>query len=132
MDSSTTSTRAVRPGRHDISLADANTSLRTLSDAAHYVRPLLCKGPDAAPFESARPKLTQTDTYIQNLTHATSSSAVVKVDTTVGPGSIPDASTGRFSVRLHSKKQYETGLFVFDVQHTPYGCATWPALWLTE
>ncbi|KAL2152442.1 hypothetical protein VTH82DRAFT_5626 [Thermothelomyces myriococcoides] len=67
-----------------------------------------------------------------NLTWATSSTALIRVDTTVGPGSQPDASTGRFSVRLESKAQYGPGLFLFDVKHTPYGCATWPALWLTD
>ncbi|KAH6626879.1 glycoside hydrolase family 16 protein [Chaetomium sp. MPI-SDFR-AT-0129] len=67
-----------------------------------------------------------------NLTHASESSAIIRVDTTVGPGSDPDASTGRFSVRLESKTQYGPGLFLFDVKHTPYGCATWPALWLTD
>ncbi|EOO01541.1 putative glycoside hydrolase family 16 protein [Phaeoacremonium minimum UCRPA7] len=67
-----------------------------------------------------------------NLTYASSSTAVVKVDTSVGNTSTPDASTGRYSVRVHSKTQYNSGLFIFDVKHTPYGCATWPALWLTD
>jgi len=57
---------------------------------------------------------------------------MLKVDTSVGPSSKPDASTGRFSVRLESKKQYNRGLFLFDVKHSPYGCATWPALWLVD
>jgi hypothetical protein len=35
-------------------------------------------------------------------------------------------------VRLESKTQYGPGLFLFDVKHAPYGCATWPALWLAE
>lgn len=69
---------------------------------------------------------------LQNLTTATSTSAVVRVDTSVGPSSSPDASTGRFSVRLESKVQYNNGLFLFDIKHTPYGCGTWPALWLVE
>ncbi|PHH82555.1 hypothetical protein CDD82_5575 [Ophiocordyceps australis] len=89
-----------------------------------------------------------------NLTYATPSTAIVRVDTSLdprsipdastgstafervdpglGPQSIPDASTGRFSVRLESKKQYNGGLFVFDVKHTPYACGAWPALWLTD
>ncbi|KAK4250711.1 glycoside hydrolase [Corynascus novoguineensis] len=67
-----------------------------------------------------------------NLTYATASTALIRVDTTVGPDSDPDASTGRFSVRLESKTQYGPGLFLFDVKHTPYGCGTWPALWLTD
>ncbi|KAJ4302159.1 hypothetical protein N0V88_002295 [Collariella sp. IMI 366227] len=69
---------------------------------------------------------------MSNLTYATPSTAIIRVDTTVGPGSVPDASTGRFSVRLESKTQYGPGLFLFDVKHTPYGCGTWPALWLTD
>ncbi|KAI9709097.1 MAG: hypothetical protein M1820_003543 [Bogoriella megaspora] len=62
-----------------------------------------------------------------NLTYASSSSATLKVDTaytnTVG---------GRNSVRVSSKKQYNSGLFIFDVIHSPYGCGTWPALWLVD
>ena len=69
---------------------------------------------------------------LQNLTYATSDSAVLKVDTSVGPSDTPNASTGRFSVRVESKNTYNDGLFIFDVKHTPYGCGTWPALWLTD
>ncbi|KAJ5885505.1 hypothetical protein N7495_010015 [Penicillium taxi] len=61
-----------------------------------------------------------------NLTHATNTSAILRVDSTavvVG---------GRNSVRIESKSTYDTGLFVFDIIHTPYGCGTWPALWLTD
>jgi len=32
--------------------------------------------------------------------------------------------------RLISRKLYRGGLFVFDVEHSPYGCSVWPALWL--
>jgi len=67
-----------------------------------------------------------------NLTYASASTAVVRVDTSVTNETQPNASTGRFSVRLQSKTQYTDGLFLFDVKHTPLGCATWPALWLTD
>ncbi|EPE33256.1 Concanavalin A-like lectins/glucanase [Glarea lozoyensis ATCC 20868] len=68
-----------------------------------------------------------------NLTYASTSSAVLRVDTSVNSSSVPNASTGRFSVRITSKKQYGTNnLFIFDVKHTPTGCATWPALWLSD
>lgn len=60
-------------------------------------------------------------------TLSTGSSVILKVDT-----SDKNATTGRRSVRITSKKQYNTGLFIFDVLHSPYGCATWPALWLTD
>lgn len=42
------------------------------------------------------------------------------------------ASSGRQSVRIESKRQYNTGLFIFDILHTPYACGLWPALWLTD
>ncbi|TEY40801.1 hypothetical protein BOTCAL_0420g00070 [Botryotinia calthae] len=67
-----------------------------------------------------------------NLTYASSSSAIVRVDTSVTADSNPNASTGRFSVRIESKTQYTDGLFIFDIVHTPIGCATWPALWLSD
>lgn len=67
-----------------------------------------------------------------NLTYASSSSATLRVDTSVGPEDVPNASTGRFSVRVTSKKTYNKGLFLFDIRHSPYGCGTWPALWLTD
>jgi len=34
------------------------------------------------------------------------------------------------SLRLISRKLFKGGLFIFDVEHAPYGCAVWPALWL--
>ncbi|KAJ5123932.1 Concanavalin A-like lectin/glucanase subgroup [Penicillium bovifimosum] len=64
-----------------------------------------------------------------NLTYATETSAVLKVDTKYN-GS--EAANGRQSVRITSKKTYADGLFIFDIIHTPYGCGTWPALWLTD
>lgn len=41
-------------------------------------------------------------------------------------------ATSRNSVRVTSKNQYNKGLFIFDVIHTPYGCGTWPALWFSD
>ena len=62
-----------------------------------------------------------------NLTYATDTSAILRVDSFT-----PKAVAGRNSVRIESKPTYDTGLFVFDIIHTPYGCGTWPALWLTD
>jgi hypothetical protein len=68
-----------------------------------------------------------------NLTYASSSSAILRVDTSVTNETVPNASTGRFSVRITSKTQYGLdNLFIFDVKHTPTGCATWPALWMSD
>ncbi|KAF2105752.1 putative endo-1,3(4)-beta-glucanase [Lophiotrema nucula] len=64
----------------------------------------------------------------QNLTSTTSTNtAILRVDT-----SDTNATTGRKSVRITSKQTYSTGLFIFDIVHSPYGCATWPALWLAD
>ncbi|PWY80522.1 hypothetical protein BO70DRAFT_337301 [Aspergillus heteromorphus CBS 117.55] len=62
-----------------------------------------------------------------NLTYATSDSVVIKVDTVS-----KNATNGRQSVRLESKTSYDSGLFIFDIIHTPYACGLWPALWLTD
>jgi hypothetical protein len=62
-----------------------------------------------------------------NLTWATNDSATIKVDT-----NYPNTLGGRNSVRIQSKTTYNDGLFIFDILHTPYGCGTWPALWLSD
>lgn len=36
---------------------------------------------------------------------------------------------GRKSVRISSKKIYNSGLFILDAEHAPTGCAVWPAFW---
>lgn len=37
---------------------------------------------------------------------------------------------GRNSVRIESKKIYNSGLFIADFEHIPTGCGQWPAYWL--
>ncbi|OJJ49023.1 hypothetical protein ASPZODRAFT_91195 [Penicilliopsis zonata CBS 506.65] len=61
-----------------------------------------------------------------NLTFA-SSTSILRVDT-----SQDNASSGRQSVRIASRTSYDEGLFVFDILHSPFGCGTWPALWMTD
>jgi hypothetical protein len=51
--------------------------------------------------------------------------AVLRVDSTTF-----NTTQGRPSARIISKSTYTTGLFLFSIVHTPYGCGTWPALWL--
>ncbi|KAI2680104.1 CAZyme family GH16 [Penicillium roqueforti] len=62
-----------------------------------------------------------------NLTYASETSAILRVD-----ASTPNTRSGRNSVRIESRNTYDSGLFIFDIIHTPFGCATWPALWLTD
>ncbi|KAH5767977.1 hypothetical protein HBI16_136480 [Parastagonospora nodorum] len=58
-----------------------------------------------------------------NLINATAKGANFGVDVT---NKTPE---GRPSIRLESKKKYDTGLIVLDVTHMPFGCGTWPAFW---
>ncbi|KAF8898715.1 glycoside hydrolase family 16 protein [Infundibulicybe gibba] len=37
--------------------------------------------------------------------------------------------TFRDSVRISSKAQYNTGLFILDLNRAPWGCGVWPAFW---
>lgn len=37
---------------------------------------------------------------------------------------------GRNTVRIESKKSYNHGLIILDLNHMPEGCGTWPAFWL--
>eukprot|EP01113_Clastostelium_recurvatum_P020242 TRINITY_DN2403_c0_g3_i1.p1 TRINITY_DN2403_c0_g3~~TRINITY_DN2403_c0_g3_i1.p1 ORF type:complete len:309 (+),score=36.22 TRINITY_DN2403_c0_g3_i1:171-1097(+) len=39
------------------------------------------------------------------------------------------SGSGRGSVRISSRKTYDSGLFLFDIEHMPIGCGNWPAVW---
>jgi hypothetical protein len=39
------------------------------------------------------------------------------------------SGSGRASVKITTKKSYNGGLFVIDLNHMPEGCGTWPAFW---
>ncbi|OSS54903.1 hypothetical protein B5807_00978 [Epicoccum nigrum] len=47
-----------------------------------------------------------------------------------GVDSTNETPNGRPSLRLVSKKKYNSGLVVLDVEHMPTGCGTWPAFWM--
>ncbi|KZP18053.1 glycoside hydrolase family 16 protein [Athelia psychrophila] len=60
------------------------------------------------------------------LVSSTSSSFRMGADHT----SVLSASgAGRKSVRIQSNAQYNTHVAVFNVNHMPEGCGTWPAIW---
>ena len=42
----------------------------------------------------------------------------------VSPG-----SRGRDSIRISSKRAFDESVIIIDLEHMPYGCATWPAFW---
>jgi len=39
------------------------------------------------------------------------------------------SGSGRDSVRIQSKKTFNSGLIIIDLVHMPVGCGTWPAFW---
>ncbi|KAF9233225.1 glycoside hydrolase family 16 protein [Melanogaster broomeanus] len=49
-------------------------------------------------------------------------------DTTV----LSPSGPGRNSVRIRSNNVYTTHVAVFDIQHMPQGCGTWPAIWESD
>ncbi|KAH7104331.1 glycoside hydrolase family 16 protein [Auriculariales sp. MPI-PUGE-AT-0066] len=62
----------------------------------------------------------------QNLTFASSDSFVLRTDyKTV----LTASGAGRNSVRLKSKKLWNSHVTVIDLRHMPQACGTWPAVW---
>lgn len=39
------------------------------------------------------------------------------------------AGRGRPSVRIETKTRYNSGLFIYDIDHMPTGPGSWPAFW---
>jgi len=70
---------------------------------------------------------TDRDTaYSENLVYVTPDNKVIMKgdnDTWLPSGEY------RNSVRISSRKQYNTGLFILDLDHAPWGCGVWPAWW---
>lgn len=42
---------------------------------------------------------------------------------------VPPQARGRDSVRITSHNAYTDSVIIFDLQHMPEGCGTWPAFW---
>ncbi|KAJ7060804.1 glycoside hydrolase family 16 protein [Mycena amicta] len=60
------------------------------------------------------------------LTTATHNTFTLRADDTTV---LDPLGPGRNSVRLSGKKNYTTHVAVFDMEHLPQGCGTWPAVW---
>ncbi|KAL1951964.1 hypothetical protein VTO73DRAFT_1113 [Trametes versicolor] len=70
---------------------------------------------------------TDRDTaFANNLSFVTSDGRVImKGDDTTSLAS----GVNRNSVRISSQTQYNTGLFILDLNRAPWGCGVWPAWW---
>ena len=42
---------------------------------------------------------------------------------------VKSGARGRDSNRISSKRTFDESVVILDLQHMPYGCATWPAFW---
>ncbi|KAI6041497.1 glycoside hydrolase family 16 protein [Pisolithus marmoratus] len=62
------------------------------------------------------------------LAFATANSFVMRADDTTV---LSPTGPGRNSVRIRSNNEYTTHVAVFDINHMPEGCGTWPAVWET-
>lgn len=62
-----------------------------------------------------------------NLVSWTASTFTMKADST----QTSLMGKGRDSVRLVSNNDFGDGVYIFDINHMPVGCGTWPAAWTT-
>ena len=57
---------------------------------------------------------------------SSSNSIIIKVDNE----SLALTGRGRKSIRITTQNIYNQGLFLYDTNHIPYGCGTWPVFWM--
>lgn len=71
--------------------------------------------------------LNRADAFSNELVQSTSSgSTIIRVDNFTN---VP-FNYKRNSIRIESKDSYDFGsLWVFDLNHLPYGCSVWPSIW---
>ncbi|KAG2074810.1 glycoside hydrolase family 16 protein [Suillus decipiens] len=72
----------------------------------------------------------QTTAQNLNLTYTTNDTFILRADNTTIL--YANDTEGRNSVRIRSNNQYYQHVVVFDIQHMPEGCGTWPAIWETD
>ncbi|EJU03692.1 glycoside hydrolase family 16 protein [Dacryopinax primogenitus] len=69
--------------------------------------------------------LGASDALNAGLISTTASQATMKVDDTTSLAS----GQRRSSVRISTKKSFDSGLIILDIDAMPHGCAIWPAFW---
>ncbi|KAH9049268.1 endo-beta-glucanase [Lactarius deliciosus] len=70
--------------------------------------------------------VSQADAQNLGLATVSGSNFILRADSTT---TLSASGPGRNSFRIISNKQYSTHVSVFNVQHMPQGCGTWPAIW---
>ncbi|KIY66657.1 glycoside hydrolase family 16 protein [Cylindrobasidium torrendii FP15055 ss-10] len=64
--------------------------------------------------------------FSENLVRVSRDSVILAADHKT---KLSSGGPGRKSVRIRSKRQFHSGVTVFDIRHMPEGCGTWPAVW---
>jgi hypothetical protein len=68
--------------------------------------------------------LKREDAFAQGLAYIQNKRIILRAD------NITKAPDGRPSVRVYSNEKFNHGLYVFDLNHMPFGCGVWPAYWM--
>jgi len=83
-------------------------------------------------FSDADPKhgrvnyVTKAQAQALGLAYVSGSNFILRADSST---TLSASGAGRNSVRIVSNKKYTTHVAVFNIQHMPQGCGTWPAVW---
>lgn len=70
--------------------------------------------------------VSENDARALGLVGATKDRVYMSADRSSSTGGSP-----RKSIKIFSNDVYNSGLFVLSLDHTPTGCGTWPAFWMT-
>jgi len=70
--------------------------------------------------------LSLQESKAKNLTYATEDKFFMFPDS---KNVVATGARGRDSNRISSKQAFDESVVIIDLQHMPYGCATWPAFW---
>jgi len=70
--------------------------------------------------------VTQAEAQTLGLAYVSGSNFILRADSST---TLSASGAGRNSFRLISNNQYTTHVAIFNMQHMPQGCGTWPAVW---
>lgn len=81
---------------------------------------------DADPTHGRVNYVTQAQAKSLGLAYVSGSNFILRADSAT---TLSASGAGRNSFRIVSNNEYTTHVAVFNIQHMPQGCGTWPAIW---
>jgi hypothetical protein len=81
---------------------------------------------DADPTHGRVNYVTKAQAQTLGLAYVSGSNFILRPDSST---TLSASGAGRNSFRLVSNNEYTTHVAVFNIQHMPQGCGTWPAVW---